>query len=148
MNHQFPENCSVMHTLLTNLCAGAHSDCMPCSPARANITYMPATTCCPNCHLSPKHAWGSQESGSGPARAPVSRFVHMPTFALFHIHTSQPSGPAFSAPCPPRHISSDLSNADNYNPFPGHCGSPGAKQLCTTVACVLLNVCMHPLQLI
>jgi hypothetical protein len=59
-NHQPLVNFYVTHTILTNTYAGAHFSCMLCSTARADITRMPTTKCCPKEHLTHKHAWGSQ----------------------------------------------------------------------------------------
>jgi hypothetical protein len=122
-SHQPPFNRYGMCTILQELWTDARSSCKPCSPANANITCMPTAKCCPHWHLIQKHAWRSQgitlfcpihtthsdamtmlSFGTGQARAPVSRFVHMPDFACFQIHTLQPSGPNSSAPFPTEHI--------------------------------------------
>jgi hypothetical protein len=61
---------------------------------------------------------------------------------LLHIQNLQPSGPASSAPFPPKHISSGssgnvTSNDDNFKALACHCGSLGATLMCNTVTLFL-----------
>jgi hypothetical protein len=44
------------------MCTGAHSRCMPCCPARANITCMPSASCCSYGRLGHEHGWGIQDT--------------------------------------------------------------------------------------
>jgi hypothetical protein len=66
MNHQSPAHRYVMRTILTNMSADAHSSCMQCYPARANITCMPIAKTVPKC-ASRNRALASHNSGAGAA---------------------------------------------------------------------------------
>jgi hypothetical protein len=66
MSHQSPANRYVMPTILTNMSTDAHSSCMQCYLARANITCMPIAKTVPKC-ASRNRTLASHNSGAGTA---------------------------------------------------------------------------------
>jgi hypothetical protein len=103
-----------MRSILTKMWTGARSSCMPYPPAKAHITCLLRSVAQKGTseYLIQKHAWGNQDiflfcliktirsdavpmlsfgrNGIGQARAPVSRFVHMPDVACFQFTPCSP----------------------------------------------------------